>query len=264
MPDREAAVELVTDGGTRLALRAATGLEPVRLSRGDGSDVHLGPTRTGRLKLRATAARPELVGASWPEGSDLTLRLRDLGAGEVVARSATAQREIPLDARAVDTGHAIALDPGRVPSLAGDLPLPAGTWHLVVRLAGSADPQPLLAEGPGASALPMSRTIGAKTFTLREVEGAVELVSGPDLRDDERGAVNQRRLQRVEFPAFLAQGLRDEVLFESYQSRAYADNARAVYEELAARGTGLRCRWVVLDGPDRAARRAGAGAPQQS
>ena len=37
----------------------------------------------------------------------------------------------------------------------------------------------------------------------------------------------------VEFPALLRLGLCDEVLFESYESRAYGDNARAIYEALA-------------------------------
>jgi CDP-glycerol glycerophosphotransferase len=71
---------------------------------------------------------------------------------------------------------------------------------------------------------------------------------GTDLREDERGAPNQHRLHTRDFPRFVAAGLRDEVLFESYESRAYADNARAILEELTRRDTGLRCRWVVADG----------------
>jgi CDP-glycerol glycerophosphotransferase len=97
--------------------------------------------------------------------------------------------------------------------------------------------------------LPLRARVGAKPFTVTEDgSGALELLAGPDLLDDERGAANQHRLHTVDFPAFAASGLRDEVLFESYESRAYADNARAVLEELARRDTGLRSRWVVVDG----------------
>jgi CDP-glycerol glycerophosphotransferase len=114
--------------------------------------------------------------------------------------------------------------------------------------AGGQVTQPLGMAESVARQLPLRRTFGAKSFVLQEMEDRLQIVSGPDLRDDERGAVNQRRLQTVDFPAFLARGVRDEVLFESYQSRAYADNARAVFEELARRDTGLSCRWVVMDG----------------
>jgi CDP-glycerol glycerophosphotransferase len=165
-----------------------------------------------------------------------------------VLHAAKAQREVVVATRATDTGRVALLDPARVSSLAGALPLTEGTWRMGVRRRGHSAQEPLTADATVVGSLPLRRQVGAKTFTVQEVDGGVELVAGPDLLDDERGAVNQRRLQRVEFPAFRARGLRDEVLFESYESRAYADNARAVFEELARRDTGLTCRWVVLDG----------------
>jgi CDP-glycerol glycerophosphotransferase len=135
-----------------------------------------------------------------------------------------------------------------MPTLAGVLPMAQGTWELAVRATSGRETAPLGVTSSIARQLPMQRTFGAKTFTVQEVNGALTLVSGADLREEERGAANQRRLQTVAVPAFLARGLRDEVLFESYQSRAYSDNARAVFEELARRDSGLTCRWVVLDG----------------
>jgi CDP-glycerol glycerophosphotransferase len=240
---------LVLPGGTSHVLRAALSLSPMLVARPDGSEVRASTSRTGRLLLTSAPARPELVAATWPDGGELCLRLRDVGDDtEVVLHAAKAQREVVVATRATDTGRVALLDPARVSSLAGALPLTEGTWRMGVRRRGHSAQEPLTADATVVGSLPLRRQVGAKTFTVQEVDGGVELVAGPDLLDDERGAVNQRRLQRVEFPAFRARGLRDEVLFESYESRAYADNARAVFEELARRDTGLTCRWVVLDG----------------
>jgi CDP-glycerol glycerophosphotransferase len=142
-----------------------------------------------------------------------------------------------------------------MPTVAGELPLPYGTWLLLVRTYDDARADdgeehgvPLAAE-PGVLAnLPMRHSVGTKPFILTEEEGDLVLEVGPDLLDDERGPINQHRLRWQDFPAFLRQGLRDEVLFESYESRAYGDNARAIYEELRRRVPDLRCRWMVVDG----------------
>jgi CDP-glycerol glycerophosphotransferase len=136
-----------------------------------------------------------------------------------------------------------------MPTLAGDLPLRQGHWLPAVRLGDDPrDDVPLAADPDVLATLPLEHAIGTKSFTLTEVEGGLDLDVGPDLLDDERGPANQHRLRWEEFPDLLRRGLRDEVLFESYESRAYGDNARAIFEELRRRVPDLDCRWVVLDG----------------
>lgn len=247
-------LRLALPGGTRpVPLRAATGLEPLVV---DGATtVEVEPAVNGRLAVTAGPRRPRVDSARWT-GDELELTGRwPCDAADrlvLVSRDGTREHPMPVETAAtagVSAGRFVArLRPGAVPSLAGDLPLTQGGWLPVVRRDDSSCDQPLTAEPPVLAALPMTHTIAAKSFSLLDEGGALELSVGPDLDDGERGAVNQQRLRAEDFPRFLVQGLRDEVLFESYGSRAYADNARAICEELLRRGTGLRCRWVVADG----------------
>ena len=58
----------------------------------------------------------------------------------------------------------------------------------------------------------------------------------------------QRRLQIEDFPAYLRKAPRDLVLVDAYADGAYADDARALHEELQRRDTGLDVLWSVVDG----------------
>src|SRR5829696_6924117 len=192
-------------------------------------------------------------------------------AGSRSARRATSRRRVPrpgattwrcpaprtagdrvLEVQVAGGRFVLRLSPAAMPTVAGDLPLPYGTWLLLVRpdddaRAGEDGEEhgvPLAAEPGVLARLPMEHAVGTKPFTVTEEDGDLVLEVGPDLRDDERGPVNQHRLRWQDFPAFLRQGVRDEVLFESYESRAYGDNARAIYEELRRRVPGLPCRWM--------------------
>jgi CDP-glycerol glycerophosphotransferase len=218
---------------------------------GDGTEVVVDTTPHGRLRVvRRPIPAAEVRDIAWSDGAALvlTMRVPDIEPLDLVLRSKSAVREEMVATVATDGGVSATFQPQAMPTLAGVLPMSQGTWELAVRSTNDPETTALGVTSSIARQLPMLRTFGAKTFTLQEVNGTLTLVSGADLREEERGAVNQRRLQTVAFPAFLARGLRDEVLFESYQSRAYADNARAVFEELARRDSGLTCRWVVLDG----------------
>jgi CDP-glycerol glycerophosphotransferase len=267
LSDAGGAVTLSVPGRDRpVPLRAAVDLPRTTIDAGGGYEVVVGRTRHGRLDVVRRTAAPEVRDVTWPEDEPLVLSLHapDDASLEIVLHSTNAVREQVVPTAVVDTGVDAGVDaevdaevdagvtatlrPEAVPSLAGELPLTQGTWDVMARAHGGDRPQPLRVADAVGHLLPLRRTYGAKSFVLQETDGRLQIVSGPDLRDDERGAVNQRRLQTVDFPAFLARGVRDEVLFESYQSRAYADNARAVFEELAGRDTGLTYRWVVNDG----------------
>lgn len=232
----------------RMPLRAASDQRKVRSRVDGGGMVEVGGTAQGRLTVavqpaRAAAERVPWVGDEvevsgwWPHESG----------GALVLRSRWADREHVVPLRVATWRFTARWRPGAMPTVAGELPLRKGMWLVVVRL--DEGPEHRLRLDPLAYRdLPARRRRGAKTFTLTEDDGALAVHAGPDLLDDERGPANQQRLRRTGFPAFRRQGLRDEVLFDSYESRAYADNARAVLEELMRRETGLRCRWVVEDG----------------
>lgn len=238
----------------RLQLPAREGPLPVRAQSGAPTrwlcsepQLTLGATPHGRVALVVRDPVPVVEHAEW-DGPHLVLNGRWPGGDESPR----------LEFVSRDTGHAhrvdVAVDgefftcrwdPSAVPTMAGVLPLPQGTWlpRATVGTDGHVrGGQSLLAT------LPAERQVGAKTFTLTEESGVLHLRVGPDLEVDERGVANQLRLRTKEFPAFVAQGVRAEVLFESYESRAYADNARAIAEELLRRGLPLRCSWVVVDG----------------
>jgi CDP-glycerol glycerophosphotransferase len=232
-------------------LRAAAGLSALRdpARDADGLDVGLGRTPTGRTRLTCIPPRPVVDHAQW-DGKVLELAGRWPVEGmEIALVTREAARDQVLTPVVSGDRFTVAFEPGAMVSLAGTLPIAQGDWLAVVRPSDDrADAHPLLAEDTVLATLPIRHDVGSKAIELTEDGGNIELLVGPALRDDERGVSNQRRLQTVEFPKYLASGLRDEVLIESYESRAYGDNARAVLEELARRETGLRCRWVVVDG----------------
>jgi CDP-glycerol glycerophosphotransferase len=233
-----------------VTLRAAAALDVTRALTGDGDEVVASGTAHGRLQLVRRAVAAELRRVQWTsDGLSLAVDDGRGGTPELVLRTRGALREHVVATAGMADGFEARFAPDAMPTLAGRLPLTHGTWDVLVRrVPDDGRAEPLRVDDLLVRELPMQRTIGAKTFMLQAHDGYLQLRSGPDLRDDERGPVNQRRLQTVDFPVFLRQGIRDEVLFESYQSRAYADNARAVYEDLARRDSGLTCRWVVLDG----------------
>ena len=240
----------------KVPLRAASDLAAARAEAGRHV-VDVGRTPNGRVRVAVRRAHPVVDGARW-DGDTVELVgswPADLEGTVVLAARRTA-RDRTLDVEVADGRFTLRLSPGAMPTVAGALPLPYGTWLFLVRTDddaragddGEEHGVPLTVEPGVLARLPLERVIGTKPFTVSEEDDDLVLEVGPDLRDDERGPVNQHRLRWQDFPAFLRQGLRDEVLFESYESRAYGDNARAIYEELRRRVPDLRCRWMVVDG----------------
>jgi CDP-glycerol glycerophosphotransferase len=243
-------LRLVLPGAARpIPVRVSSDLGVVRLPTRD-LDLEMGGTPTGRAELSTHRPRPVVDQAGW-DGDEVVLRGRwpaGLDASFVLAARRTS-RDRPLAHEVSGDRFRLRWNPTSMPTLAGDVPLPFGKWLPAVRRTDDPlDDVPLTADREVLAALPQERVVGAKTYRLTEDSGELDLDVSQDLLEDERGPVNQQRLRWQEFPAFLRQGLGDEVLFESYESRAYGDNARAIYEELRRRVPDLRCRWMVVDG----------------
>ena len=243
-------LRLLLPGNARpLPLRVQSDLSDVRLATG-ALDVELGRTVNGRAELSTHRPRPVVEQAGW-DGDVVELSGRwpaGLDASFVLAARRTS-RDRALDHEVSGDRFRLRWNPTSMPTLAGDVPLPFGKWLPAVRRTDDPlDDVPLTADREVLATLPKEHVVGAKTYTLTEDSGEIDLDVTQDLLDDERGPVNQQRLRWQEFPAFLQQGLVDEVLFESYESRAYGDNARAIFEELRRRVPDLRCRWMVVDG----------------
>jgi CDP-glycerol glycerophosphotransferase len=243
-------LRLVLPGGNRpVPVRIGSDLGDVRLTSGD-LHLELGGTAHGRAELSTHRPRPVVDRARW-DGDAVELTGRwpaGLDASFVLAARRTS-RDRPLAHEVSGDRFRLRWSPAAMPTLAGVVPLPYGKWLPAVRRSDDPlDDVPLTADRDVLAALPEERRMGAKTYTLTEDSGELDLEVTQDLLEDERGPVNQQRLRWQEFPAFLRQGLVDEVLFESYESRAYGDNARAIYEVLSRRVPDLRCRWMVVDG----------------
>jgi CDP-glycerol glycerophosphotransferase len=248
------ALRLLLPGASRpVPVRVSSDLGDVRLTAGEADaalDVELGGTAQGRAVLSTRRRRPVVDSARW-DGDQVELQGRwpvGLQASFVLAARRTS-RDRPLPHEVSGDRFVLRWNPTSMPTLAGDVPLPFGKWLPAVRRTDDPlDDVPLTADREVLAGLPQERQVGAKTYTLTEDESEIDLEVTQDLLEDERGPVNQQRLRWQEFPAFLQQGLVDEVLFESYESRAYGDNARAIFEELRRRVPDLRCRWMVVDG----------------
>jgi CDP-glycerol glycerophosphotransferase len=190
-----------------------------------------------------SAAGTLRVTGSFPAGADdHDLLLAALGGSEAY--------EVLLDVESETGLFSVELTPAALPSMAGDRPLPEGVWELLVRPRGGAREEatrPLVAAGL-LGTLPLPAVVGLKRFNLGvSEEGAPILAAERDLRDGERGGVEQRRLRTSFYPARRAAGLYDAVLYDCFGGREYSDSPRAIHEELVRRGARVEHLWVVRD-----------------
>ncbi|MGH8938087.1 MAG: CDP-glycerol glycerophosphotransferase family protein, partial [Actinomycetes bacterium] len=262
--DRAAHSEGQGDGVVwQLALLPAADAEPLRLKASDlvtqpwsveDREVVLSRTRRGDLDLVERDYRPEVLHARWTGANQLELEGRFLaphGTPYELVLSAQGRRvEHAWPLRREQQRFTATLSPAAATTLAGVLPLPQDSWDLLVRRCG--DPEStarVKVDHALLSRLPPAHSVSAKRMALMDVEyDSLALEVGPDLYNDESGAYNQRRIQELEFPAFLRRPVRDAVLFLSYGALQYSDSPRAIYEELAHRDTDLELLWSVADG----------------
>jgi CDP-glycerol glycerophosphotransferase len=145
------------------------------------------------------------------------------------------------------------LTPGRVRSLAGELPLQEGNWELFASAAGVRERGAMtrvLMTQRLYGGLPMRHVIGHKTFLLTVTPELQPVVSAHrDLDDfDERGRFHQKQLREGVYRPGRDQPRRDAVVYMSFGGREYSDSPRALHEELVRQGAeDLEHLWVVRD-----------------
>jgi CDP-glycerol glycerophosphotransferase len=214
-------------------------------------------TRDGDAALAERSPRTVVARAAWtPDGAlELSGTLPPgapaqelvLIASEDIDRNVFPMR-CDLEARTFST----RVTPAHIDSLAGDLPLREGIWGLYSRAAdagATAEVTPIVLDQDVYEHLPLETETGGKAFALGATrdERAI-LVVQRDLADDERGGYHQRRLRESVYRSARSEPLRDAVVYTSFDGRAYADNPRAIHEQLVRRDAPLEHLWVVRDG----------------
>jgi CDP-glycerol glycerophosphotransferase len=214
--------------------------------------VEAGRQRSLRIVVRSF--RPIVDEAVWSAAGTLKLAgsfRAPPGEYELVVRSRLGGEALAVPFQRERTGRFTAeLDPGRIESYAGRLPLGEGQWELHARASGgpAASAQVLL-DPALAGRLPISTTIGRKPFRLGAGAAGVALLAVQrDLEHDERGGFHQRRLRGEGYRTLREGELRDAVLYECFGGREYSDSPRAIHEELVRRDAPLEHLWVVRDG----------------
>ena len=239
--------------GGRVPLVAATGLDEPRLSIGD-AEVVLRSTRAGGLQLIQRSFRPEVDRARWALDGSLELRgsYHEPAGEETELVLREAERAVEYTAAMTRTGdrfHAW-LRPCAMPTLAGQLPLPAGQWDLYARSVGDHDRMVRVTLNRSIlPELPSTHLDGARELAVIDVDyDRVAIVAGSDLPPSQTGRAGRERLQTLDYPAFLRLPRREQVLFDGYGPGRYGDDARALHEELVSRDTGWDVVWSMKDG----------------
>ena len=242
---------LPDDTGRRVRLVAAPGLPQPRLTL-DGVEVALRSTRTGRLELVERHFRPEVEQIRWDDDGWLELAGRyhePTGvASELLLREATVAQVHTAPVDREGTRFVARLRPQAMTTVAGAVPLAEGEWHLFLR-AGDAPPVRVLIDRALLAGLPSARDVGARRFTVLDVEhDSLAIRSGSELPAAEVGRAARRRLETALFPAYLRLPRAEQLLVDAHGPGAYAEDARAIHEELARRRPDLRVLWSVVDG----------------
>ena len=250
---------LVTRGTRRHRVQFPPDLAPGTWPQAE-REIALRRTAQGDAVLEDRRPRPVLTDARWTPAGDLEVE------GDLHA--AAGSRELVLTARDLMLEHVFPLHPGaggqsfharlpvtRVPSLAGELPLPEGLWELLARPVGTAtaaEGVPVLLSEPLHARLPIATEHDHKPFALgTDRDETATVVVRVNLGPEERGPYHERRLRTVVYPAARAQPLRDAVVYTSFGGLRCSDSPRAIHDELVRRGAPLEHLWVVADGSAR-------------
>ncbi|MFF4246665.1 CDP-glycerol glycerophosphotransferase family protein [Streptomyces sp. NPDC001822] len=251
--DGDWGVQLV-GGARRLTVAARPETEAGRYPLAGGREVYAAANPSGDLVLTDRAVPPVVADVSWTEDGGLVLGGTFPAAPErgveLVLRHSGHQEESTFAVEREGAAFRAALSPSAVEGPAGTLPLAEGRWYPFLRERGETDPDrylPLRVVPQLHAGLPLHRDARGRRFTLeRRFHDRLCLSSGSALPVRDRGAFGQRRL-RARYAEARGAGLRDAVLYSSFDGRQFSDSPRAVQEELARRDTGVEHLWVVRD-----------------
>ncbi|MEE2035606.1 CDP-glycerol glycerophosphotransferase family protein [Nocardiopsis sp. CT-R113] len=248
-PDRQAVPLVMPEEVATTAYATEDTLQELVVQRG----------ATGYLRLRAGHARPSVDGARW-EGRALLLE------GEFPA---DADLRLVVKARGRDEEHGLRversgkrfearLSPADIPTLSGDLSLPAGTYQLWGRVRGAAEGVETGATDVGVefsdtliTGLPLEMQTSERSYKLSyQGRGIPVLQVGSDLRPVERGSFAQRELRETYYPAEREKPVTDGILFDTYTGRQYSDSPQSIYAELRGRErwADYPMSWLAADG----------------
>jgi CDP-glycerol glycerophosphotransferase len=246
-------LSLLPDAGSRrTTLDAAPGVDSPRLTLGF-AEIVVRPTRTGRLTVVEQSFRPEVDRIRWTDQGILELE---------GSYHAPADEPVELELLGSDVSHAYTVPIGRerdrftasfqpeaMDTLAGRMPLREGRWDLHVRAGSAAERVRVKVDRGLFPSLPSSYVSETRQFTVLDVEyDRLSIESGSDRARSLVGPAGRRRLERVDYPAFLRLPRREQILVDGYGSGQYADDVRALHEELARRAVDVDVVWSVVDG----------------
>lgn len=235
--------------------------EPVRLVLDDDvaeglypfEDKEVGVQRSpdGYAWLKVRTPRPVVTEAAWESEGTLVLA-GDYpgGAAELVLRSRDQSEERVFAMPVQDGRFRAELPLGRLVTLGGVLPLPAGKWDLRIRPSGGEVNVAMTLDHAALDRLPVETMVDGRQYVFREQGYDLPVVQvDSDLRPSERGAYRQMRtrVRHYRTPRRLRR-LRPAVLYDSYTGKQYSDSPRALHEELVRRGADVEHLWVVRDG----------------
>ncbi|MEV0009409.1 CDP-glycerol glycerophosphotransferase family protein [Streptomyces sp. NPDC047973] len=251
--DGDWGVQLV-GGARRMTVAVRPETDAVRYTLPGGREVYAAANPSGDLVLTDRDVRPVVTRAAWADGGVLALEWTfptpPGRALELVLRHSGHQEENTFAVERSDPVHHARLSPGAVDGAGGTVPLAEGRWYPFLREPGETDPErylPLRLTPQLHSVLPLHHESDGRRLTLeRRFHDRLCLTSSSALPARERGAYGQRRL-RERYADARGDGLRDAVLYSSFDGRQYSDSPRAVHEELVRRGGGTEHLWAVRD-----------------
>jgi hypothetical protein len=231
----------LADGSQRAPVRLAIapGAAGARARHGD-REVAAIATPFGYLSLLERAVRPVVTGLDWREDQWLILRSDHTGETAspslLILRHAESARQHTVGLTWNDGTFTAELAPGRMLTLAGELPLATGTWNLLAPTPGGEVTVTIARQLlPG---LPGYHSAGSHEAELQPYRvDALRLQSRTALGDDERGEYAQRRLQQREYRA-LARPVRKLAVFDTFGGRQFSCNLPAPPAPSHRRGRG--------------------------
>jgi CDP-glycerol glycerophosphotransferase len=243
--------------GQRFLLELVTG-ETVRLMAGDEYRAMRTPYGSDEVFTTVAESNRAVSIATRPQGPVVTdIRWQPDGVlmfsgdspvpaeGQLLLRLRGRRKDLGLPLKVVDGRWEVAVDPAGVPTLAGRLPLVAGTWDLTFRAPGNRHETttPLAFDAAVLAALPLE---GPENDGVRgRMRGGPNDRAVLDLIVPETGPEEHSRLLKRYFPASGRPDLRDVVLLDAAPGRRFFDDPAALLAELRSRPDAPPVLWTV-------------------